>query len=456
MAESRTRLGISAFAIFVFAFVFGGNAVRYVVGLPAFFVLASLVAVASIVVFFRMKPERFRWYRMPAPMYWFLALATVSISWSAYRLESVLGVALQLLTTAVGIMLAFVLTWHELLRTLASVMRWLLGLSLLFELWVSLFVREPLMAWWMHQPEGKTLKILFWSRDLLFAGGPIQGLLGNSVLLGFIALLGLILFTIQLRAGLVGKFLGWAWIGIAVATLLLTRSATIWVALVAVIVVLGFAMWARRIDQSKRMPLYLTAAGLAAVAAAVAIFARDAVFGLLGKSGDLTGRAETWEKVWGLVEQRPWFGWGWVSYWPDWVEPFKGLDTKAGIPVMSAHNAWLDVWLQLGIVGLLAFAPIVVLTAQRVWLRAVDQPRRGPGAPLPYATSALWPLLVFTALLVQSITESRLLIESGWLLLIVLAVKTRFDFELPAQTTEPKKRKWRDVPIARDAGGGAR
>ena len=64
-----------------------------------------------------------------------------------------------------------------------------------------------------------------------FSGGPIQGLVGNSVLLGFIALIALILFGIQLRAGLVRPFFGWCWLAVAIATLLLTRSATIWVAL---------------------------------------------------------------------------------------------------------------------------------------------------------------------------------------------------------------------------------
>ena len=88
-------------------------------------------------------------------------------------------------------------------------------------------------------------------------------------------------------------------------------------------------------------------------------------------------------EICGLVEERPWFGWGWVSYWPTWVEPFKGLDTKAGVAVMSAHNAWLDVWLQLGIVGVLVFAPIVFLTWHRTWFRAVEQPRNGFGPPLP-------------------------------------------------------------------------
>jgi len=455
MTESKTRLGVSAFAIIAFVFTFGSNGVRYVTGLPVFFVLAGLLTIASIIVFVRLKPARFRWYRLPAPIYWFLILATLSILWSAYRLESVAGVAAQLATTAIAVVLAFVLSWHELLRTLASSMRWLLALSYLFELWVSLFVREPLMAWWMEQPAGETHKILFWSRDLLFSGGPIQGIFGNSVLLGFVALIGLILFGIQLRAGLVRPVFGWCWVAVAALTLLLTRSATIWVALLAVLVVLAFAIWGRRLGQERRMPLYWTAAALVAAALATVLFARDFVFGLLGKSGDLTGRGETWQKVWELVEQHPWFGWGWVSYWPTWVEPFKGLDTKAGIAVMSAHNSWLDVWLQLGIIGVLVFAPIVFLTLQRVWFRAVDQPLRGPGPALPFATSALWPLLVLTALLVQSITESRLLIESGWLMLIILAVKTRFDFEIPAQDTEPTKRPWREVPIPRDTRGRA-
>lgn len=453
MTESRTRLGVSAFAIVTFVFAFGSNGARYVVGLPAFFVLAGVLTVVSAVVFVRLKPERFRWYRLPAPLYWFLVLATLSILWSAYRFESLLGVITQFATTLAAVVIAFVLSWHELLRTLASSMRWLLGLSFAFELWVSVFVGHPITSWWVQQPEGKELKILYWSRDLLFSGGPIQGIVANSVLLGFIALIGLILFAIQLRAGLVRPFFGWCWVGVAFATLVLTRSATIWVALIAVAVALAFALWGRRLGQQRRMPLYGVALALAGIAAAAAIFARDFVFGLLGKSGDLTGRAETWQKVWELVEQRPWFGWGWVSYWPTWVEPFEGLDTKAGIPVMSAHNAWLDVWLQLGLVGLLVFAPFVLLTLQRVWFRAVDQPRKGPGPALPYATSALWPLLVFTALLVQSITESRLLIESGWLMLVILAVKTRFDFEIPAQSTEPTKKPWREVPIPRGERG---
>ena len=452
MAQSKTRLGVSAYAICVFIFTLGSNGVRNLLDWPAFLVLAFALTVIGITIFVRVKPARFRWYRLPSPLYWFLGLATLSILWSQYRFETLLGVVAQIATTILAVVLAFVLTWHEVLRTLGTALRYLLGLSLAFELFVSWFVREPLLPLWMEAPEGKTPKLLYWSRDLLFAGGPIQGLVASSVLLGFIALLGVIVFGVQLRAGLVRPFTGWLWLGVAFATILLTRGATVWVALLAVAAGLALALWARRMRPEKRAPLYITGITLIAAAAAVTLFARDFVFGLLGKSGDLTGRVDTWNKVIELAEQRPWFGWGWVSYWAPWVEPFKSLDKKAGLQVMSAHNAWLDVWFQLGIIGVLVFLPLVVLTVWRVWFRAVDAPRVGFGPALPYATSALWPFLVMIALIVQSLTESRLLIEGNWVLLVLLAVKSRFDFQLPSQDAEPTKLPWRRVPIPRDTG----
>lgn len=453
MANSKTRLGVSAYAIGVFVFTLGSNGVRYVFGWPGFLVLAVALLLTGAVLFTRLKPPRFRWYRLPAPIYWFLGLAVLSLFWSQYRTETLLGIIAQLATTFVAVALAFILSWHEVLRTLGTALRYLIGLSLLFELFVSVVLRHPLLPPWQEAPDvpaDKIPKLLFWSRDLLFEGGPIQGLVGSSTLLGFIALIGLIVFAIQLRAKLVSGFTGWFWVALSLGTIALTRPATVAVALVAVALALGFALWGRRVGQEHRVPVYLAGGVLIAAVVAGLVFAHEFLFSLLGKSGDLTGRGETWAKVIELAEQRPWFGWGWISYWAPWVEPFASLDKQGGIQVMSAHNAWLDVWLQLGIAGVLVFAPLVVLTLSRTWFRAVDQPRRGFGPALPYATSALWPYLLMVALVVQSLTESRILIEGGWLLLIILAVKSRFDFELPSLTTEPQRVPWRQVPIPRD------
>ncbi|MFC5337620.1 O-antigen ligase family protein [Leucobacter denitrificans] len=450
MANSKTRLGVGAYAIIAFVFMISTNAVRNLLDWTGFLICAVALVATGVVMFLKLKPERFRWYRLPSPIYWFLILALLSTFWSQYRFESVLGNLAQIATTVLAVVLAFILTWHEMLRTLSSALRYVIGLSFAFELWVSLFIREPLLPWWQEVPEGKTPKLLYWSRDLLFEGGPIQGLLGSSTLFGFVGLIALIVFVVQLRAGLVSRLTGWFWVAMAVLTLALTRSATVTVALAAVTVALAFVIWARRIGPERRLPVYITGAALIAAITATVLFARGFVFGLLGKSSDMTGRLETWEKVIELAQQRPWFGWGWVSYWAPWVEPFESLDQQGGIQVMSAHNAWLDVWLQLGIVGVLVFAPLVVLTLLRVWFRAVDQPRRGFGPALPYATSAIWPFLLMVALVIQSLAESRILIESGWLLLIILAVKSRFDFQLPSHDAEPRKVPWRKVPIVRE------
>lgn len=440
VSPTKSRLRLSALAILILIDTIGGVAVRNVIGWPAFIVVSIVLVVAAAVMLIREKPRFLSWHHLPKSLLAFLALAIFSITWSAYRLESALGTTIQLATTLVAIFLAFALTWQEFFRALATSLRYLLLGSLLFEFIISVFVRHPVYIWWVEAPaaDEKPLKLLMWSRDLLFDGGPIQGLFGNSVLLGFTALLGLILFTLQLLAKDVRPFKGWLWVALSVLLLGLTRSATIAVALLFVAAALGFALWARRLGDTgagyrSRTPLYVTATALMLAGVAAITFARGFLFSLLGKSSDLTGRMETWQKVIELAQQKPWFGWGWVSYWTPWVEPFKSLDTKNSIQVMHAHNAWLDVWLQLGILGLVIFFLLVASTFWRTWFTAVDRPRRFVNEHLPYTVTSLAPFLILVALIVQSLTESRILVEGGWVLLIAFAARTKIDYLQPAQ-----------------------
>ncbi|GAA3588348.1 O-antigen ligase [Klugiella xanthotipulae] len=447
MSDAKTRLAISALAIVTFVFTLGANAFRNLLGWPGFLGLAVILVALNVWAFITMRPERFRWYRLPRSLTLFLVVAALSILWSAYRVETVLGVAAQLATTAMAVSIAFVLTWPELIRALSTALRYLLGLSLLFELVVATVIRHPVLPLWTDRPEGPISPLLWWSRDLLFTGGPIQGLLGSSVMLGFLALLALIVFGIQLTGKSVRKAPGIFWLFIAALTLALTRPATVLVALVVVLVALGFALWARGVGVESRRPLYLTFGALLVAVGPLTWALREPILGLLGKSSDLTGRVDIWAAVTHLAEQRPFAGWGWVSYWPTWVEPFKGLYTRNGLPVPHAHNAWLDVWFQLGHLGVFFFALLVGLTLWRSWFRAVDRPQRYPGEVLPYAASTLLPLLITVALIVQSLSESRILSEGGWLLLVVLAAKTKSDFAVPSTSGDEPIPAWRDVPL---------
>jgi len=426
----RARLWFLALSLLI---LFGGDAWRYSVGWVAWGIVAVTIAAISAVI---LIVSRQRWSigGLPYPFVVFMSLATVSLVWSQYPAASALGLLTTWLTVLGALALAITFSWAELLNGLARVLRILIAVSLLFELVIATIVRGPILPW-TTQPEvavpgyDTVPKMLYWSRNELFEtfdNGRIQGIVGNANHLGFLALLALIAFSVQWAMGELSKRWSITWIVIAAATLFFTRSATVTVALVAV----GLTWVALLIIRSRRTTFARRASvvsfvTIAAAGVGLSLAFRDTIFSVLGKSSDLTGRADIWQIVIGLAEQRPVFGWGWISFWMPWAEPFKGLVIRNGVVQVQAHNTWLDVWLQLGIIGVLVFGALVVTTLLRAWLAAVDRPRTTPHVIEPYSPITYLPILVMVALVVQSIPESRLIGEYALALLVIIAVTTK-------------------------------
>ncbi|GHD79227.1 O-antigen ligase [Salinibacterium amurskyense] len=413
--------------------LFGGDAWRYSVGWVVWGVVAAAIVAASVLILIQ---SRHRWSigGLPYPFVVFMVLATVSLAWSQYPAASALGLVTTWMTVLGALTLAISFSWAELLNGLARVVRILIAASLVFELVVATIVRGPILPWTAQPavavPGYDTVpKMLYWSRNELFEtfdDGRIQGIVGNANHLGFLALLGLIAFSIQWATGAAGKRWSIIWITLAALTLFFTRSATVTVALVAVAVtIVGLLLVRSRRTERARRVTAIGVVAAAAVAGGTAFVLRDTIFGLLGKSGDLTGRAEIWQIVIGLAEQRPVFGWGWISFWMPWVEPFKDRVIRNGVVQVQAHDAWLDVWLQLGLVGVFVFAAFVLSTLLRAWFAATDQPQTHSREREPYSALSLLPIALMVALVVQSIPESRLLGEYGLALLVIIAVKTK-------------------------------
>lgn len=423
MPAVQSRLTVRLFATLVFFSVLAGQAWRNLLGWWGFGAIAVFIVVGSIWFLVTLKPD-WSWRRFPKSLAAFMLLATLSLAWSAYPGASLLGVTLQWITTLAALFLALCLSWTELLRTLAVALRWILALSIVFEFVVAVVIGHAVLPFWVSYT-GKIPAAFYWSRGLLLEGGPIEGIVASRNLLGFIALLALIVFAVQVLAGTVARGRGIAWVVVAVVMLWLTSSATVSVALVAVVVALLFALWARRLPPLGRRPLYLSAVAVLTAAVVGLVVFSSQLLGLIGKSEDLTGRFDIWSRVIELARERPVFGWGWVSYWVPWVEPFDGLAVRKGVQYLQAHNAWLDVWLQLGIIGLIVFAALALSVLWRSWFLAVDRPRLGVADTAPFGAVSMLPLLISVALLAQSLAESRILVESGWVLLVILAVKTK-------------------------------
>ncbi|GAA2242048.1 O-antigen ligase family protein [Herbiconiux moechotypicola] len=417
-----------ALSVLVVFTAFAGDFWRNLLGWWGYLALvAAITAAVAVLMTRRGLWRRLDPRRLPRTLLLLATLMVLSLAWSAYPGATVLGILAQAATTLCALFLAVANGWPQLALAASRAFTAILGLSVAFELVAAIFVRQPVLPFFTDYSGQKVPNAFYWTQADLFTGGPIQGIVGNRNLLAFVALLALVTVGVLLAQKLVRTRPAVAWLVTAVVVLALTRSATVIAALVVTAGMLGVLLLARRVGPGRRMGVAVATAALA-VAAVVAVSASwSTLLGLFGKSDDLTGRVDIWNSVVSLASERPVFGWGWVSYWVPWVEPFDGLAVRNGVTYLQAHDAWLDVWLQLGFVGLALFAFFVLGSWHRSWWFAVDTSLDGRGRPLPHLAVTLAPALILTALLVQSLVESRLLVEGGWLLLVAIGVKSKIE-----------------------------
>ncbi len=113
-----------------------------------------------------------------------------------------------------------------------------------------------------------------------------------------------------------------------------------------------------------------------------------------------------------LAENRPVQGWGWVGTWPDYLSPYSYIRLITGRNHGSALNAWVDMLLQAGGVGVALLALLAGFALARSWMSATE--RR--------STVYTWTPLVLIIVLADSIVTSALLGGFGWFLLVVCSV----------------------------------
>jgi exopolysaccharide production protein ExoQ len=301
----------TGFAVLLLFTMLAGDAWRYSISWYGWGVIILALAVGTALLLVR---GRTRIRPFPATLLAFLVLATLSIAWSFYPGLTAAGALSQWLTTAGATALAIALSWAELLRALGIALRVILGLSLLFELVVSLLIRHAVLPLWVDYGTTRVPKLLYWSRDVLFVDGKIQGIVGNSSLLAMIALFGLIVFGVQLASRSVGRVSGTIWMLLAALIAAITRSATIFVGIAVCAAVLVAVLAVRRARTRRALvATYWTLAALVLAGATIVTVFREQLLALLGKSDTLTGRLGIWDAVIGLAQQRPVAGWGWIS-----------------------------------------------------------------------------------------------------------------------------------------------
>ncbi|CAH0148050.1 O-antigen ligase [Microbacterium sp. Bi128] len=422
--ETTGHLLLRAWCVFVLVLALGGVGVVNAIGPTATGVVVVAAGIVSAVVWIVVRPP-VAVRRLPWLAFAYVAWAGASVAWSAWPAASVLTWLLLALTTFQGLFIGAVLAWRDVVRAVASAAKWIVGLSLLFELAVSLFVRGPLLPGFVL-PVGRMDPIVYWSRDNLFDGGRIQGIFGNANLLGAAMLVAIIVFAIRIAAGAPRRSLLIGWIVLAAFLFVRAGSATTVIAAGFVALVLATVLvmrTARRPGERTRWYVLYALIGLGG--GAVLWFGRDGVFGILGRGADLTGREGIWADVLARADQHPLVGWGFSTPWIASEPLIDGWIVDHGQTVVQAHSMWLDAYLQLGGVGVVLLALVFLAYVWRSWFFAVDRPRWDLRADRPHSPLTLLPTLIGGLLVVQGLTESAPLLLWGWMFVVLFGSKIK-------------------------------
>ena len=383
----------------IIGLAFATHLVRSLMGWPGLLgALVSLVVLAGLSMLARR--QSIEWHGLlPVSILVFLIWCAVSVLWSSYPMRTLSGVGYQLTFAFLAIYVALVRDTIQIVRATGDVLRLLLGLSIALEVLSGLLLDLPI-----------TFLGVQGNISML---GPIQGIFGSRNVLGLVSLIAAISFIIELRSRSVRPGKANASIALAVLGLLLTHSPVFVVVASAVGIAALALYWLRRTPTENRWLVQLSLLGTAVLAALLVFVARAGIIASLNAGSEFETRSTLWREMWRLVEVHPLEGWGWAGIWPRDVSPYGWLDFVTRTQHASALNAFLDVYFQVGLVGFLSFLALVGLAFVRSWLLASNK------RPVVY----VWSPLVLVVLLVTSAAESTVLVEFGWLLLLICSVK---------------------------------
>jgi len=383
----------------ILGLAFATHLVRSLMGWPGLLgalICLVLLAAASMIA----RRHSIEWHGLlPVSILVFLVWCSLSVLWSEYPLRTLSGVGYQLAFAFLAIYVALVRDTIQIVRATGDVLRVLLGLSIALEVLSGLLLDLPITFLGV---QGNIASL-----------GPIQGIFGSRNVLGLVSLIAVISFIIELRSRSVRPGRA-AWsIALACLGLILTHSPVFVVVASAVGIAALALYWLRRTPAENRWLLQLSLLGAAVLTALIVFVARAGIISQLNAGSEFETRSSLWREMWRLVDLHPLEGWGWTGIWPETISPYGWLDFVTKTEHTSALNAFLDVYFQVGLVGFLSFVTLVILAFVRSWLLASNK------RPVVY----VWSPLVLVVLLVTSAAESTVLVEYGWVLLLICSVK---------------------------------
>jgi exopolysaccharide production protein ExoQ len=328
----------------------------------------------------------------------FTSFIFFSFLWSELPTDSLAAGVTAVGATAFGLYLATRYTIEEQLKLIS----WAYVLIILLSLIFVIVVPEYAFMSGIHK-------------------GAMRGIYTHKNQFGLMMIIGALVFLIRAlgKQKLLGfNWLLWVFFSISVATVALSRSTTSIVNLFLVVSLL-FIYRAFRWRYEILIPAALAAIFIGFVSFVLVTNNTEFILTSLGKDPTLTGRTDLWSLVWDKIQEKPWLGYGVKGFWKGLDGPSQHVQLGLRTKVIYAHNGFLDLWITVGIIGMIIFAVGLVMSIIKAlsWIR------------LSNSIESIWPLIGITYLLLANATESPMLLFNN--ILWVLYTAINFSLLLP-------------------------
>lgn len=244
-------------------------------------------------------------------------------------------------------------------------------------------------------------------------GRGARGAFQHKNTLGNFLVVGIAVAATALRLRIVPRLFGY---GALIASLVLLVMANSTTAMLIVAVMFGVYVL---VALKEQLPFQLLAV-LVAFFLALLVFGTmllianiDEFFLLLGRDATLTGRDEVWHYAGRMIQERVLLGYGYSAFWE--TEPiFSYVNETLKWHITHAHNGFLEMWLELGVIGMGLLIAFLIIIVYRAAFR-----------PLPEHAAALI-LPFFVAMIVNDLVETHLFVYKhfGWIIMVIFVFVT--------------------------------
>jgi len=388
-AYALAALGIAVFQVTI-------ENVSDTVTLTTMVVLLAVLGLAILVV----RRRELSILRLaPTTLVLFVLWLGVTVVWAKDSWLSLLGWLALVGWTIIAVVVAHIRDTLQTVRALGDVMRVALAVSLILEIMSGILLDMPFP--------------FLGIQGNIAEGGPLQGVFGTRNLLGLMAVIALLTFIIEHRTQSVSRALGVGSMVLAALFAVLSASPTVAVIAVAAAATTAILAIVRHTPPKHRGRVQWTIGGGVVVAGLVAYVMRHQIIAFLGAGSDFSTRADLWNVLLDYSEYSPLGGYGWYGPWARSEFPFFAINLATRDTHASALNAFFDVLLQAGWIGLILFSTLCAVALVRAWLVASE--RRS----VLYA----WTPLILVTIIVDSVFESFALEGMVWMLLVLCAMR---------------------------------